>query len=135
LNVPSLAPLLQAGPVIATHAGAALAAFAVGVLQLARRKGTPAHRVLGWMWIVLMAVVAVGSFFIHNLRQVGPFSAIHILSVVTLVNLGLGIGFARTHRVDAHRWTMISVFLGALVVAGLFTLVPGRIMHRVVFGS
>jgi len=24
---------------------------------------------------------------------------------------------------------------GALVVAGLFTLVPGRIMHRVIFGA
>jgi uncharacterized membrane protein len=30
---------------------------------------------------------------------------------------------------------MISIFAGALVVAGLFTLVPGRIMHRVVFGG
>jgi uncharacterized membrane protein len=29
---------------------------------------------------------------------------------------------------------MISVFAGALVIAGLFTLVPGRIMHTVVFG-
>jgi uncharacterized membrane protein len=31
--------------------------------------------------------------------------------------------------------TMIFIFCGALVVAGLFTLVPGRIMHTVVFGS
>jgi uncharacterized membrane protein len=30
---------------------------------------------------------------------------------------------------------MVSIFAGALVVAGLFTLVPGRIMHRVVFGG
>ena len=29
---------------------------------------------------------------------------------------------------------MISIFVGALVIAGLFTLVPGRIMHAVVFG-
>ena len=29
---------------------------------------------------------------------------------------------------------MISIFLGALVVAGAFTLLPGRIMHQVVFG-
>ena len=28
-----------------------------------------------------------------------------------------------------------ALFLGALVVAGLFTLVPGRIMHHVVFGN
>jgi uncharacterized membrane protein len=29
---------------------------------------------------------------------------------------------------------MISVFSGALVIAGLFTLLPGRIMQAVVFG-
>ena len=30
---------------------------------------------------------------------------------------------------------MIAIFVGALVVAGVFTLVPGRIMHAVVFGG
>ncbi len=30
---------------------------------------------------------------------------------------------------------MIGLFLGALVVAGLLTLVPGRVMHEVVFGA
>jgi uncharacterized membrane protein len=29
---------------------------------------------------------------------------------------------------------MIGLFSGALVIAGLFTLLPGRIMHAVVFG-
>jgi uncharacterized membrane protein len=29
---------------------------------------------------------------------------------------------------------MTYTFLGALVIAGLFTLMPGRIMHEVVFG-
>ncbi len=29
---------------------------------------------------------------------------------------------------------MIAIFSGALVIAGLFTLLPGRIMHAVVFG-
>jgi uncharacterized membrane protein len=30
---------------------------------------------------------------------------------------------------------MIFIFTGALVIAGLFTLLPGRIMHSVVFGT
>jgi uncharacterized membrane protein len=30
---------------------------------------------------------------------------------------------------------MMSLFLGALVIAGVFTFLPGRIMHAVVFGS
>ncbi len=38
-------------------------------------------------------------------------------------------------RVPKHRQMMIHLFIGALVIAGLFTLWPGRIMHLVVFGE
>jgi uncharacterized membrane protein len=30
---------------------------------------------------------------------------------------------------------MLALFTGALVIAGLFTFAPGRIMHTVVFGD
>ena len=30
---------------------------------------------------------------------------------------------------------MIGLFAGALVIAGLFTLMPGRIMYKVLFGG
>jgi len=130
----SLAPLLQAGPLIAAHAAAAGTALVLGIAQLARRKGTRVHRAIGWFWVALMVFIAGGSFAIHNLRQLGPFSWIHALSVFTLVMLGLGVAHARAGRIEAHRWTMIGLFAGALVTAGLFTLVPGRVMHHVVFG-
>jgi uncharacterized membrane protein len=48
--------------------------------------------------------------------------------------LPLGVWHAHNHRVQRHRLTMIGLFAGALVVAGLFTFVPGRIMHKVIFG-
>jgi uncharacterized membrane protein len=48
--------------------------------------------------------------------------------------LVVGVVAARRHRVRAHAITMISIFAGALVIAGAFTLVPGRVMHTVVFG-
>jgi uncharacterized membrane protein len=30
---------------------------------------------------------------------------------------------------------MMRLFIGALVIAGVFTFLPGRIMHAVVFGN
>ena len=42
---------------------------------------------------------------------------------------------ARAHRVKAHRNTMLGLFFGALVIAGVFTLWPGRVMHEAVFGK
>jgi uncharacterized membrane protein len=130
----SLAPLLNAAPAIQLHAFAAMAAFVLGVVQLAAPKGTLPHRTVGWIWVVLMVIVATTSFWIHDLRMWGPWSAIHLLSIFTLVMLPLAVMHAQRHDVGNHRKSMIGIFSGALVIAGLFTFVPGRIMHAVVFG-
>jgi uncharacterized membrane protein len=130
----NLAPLLNAAPVVQVHAFAAMAAFALGVVQVAAPKGTLPHRTIGWIWVVLLLAISVLSFFIHGIRMWGEWSPIHILSVFTPLMLLLGVLAARRHRVRAHRITMVSIFAGALVLAGIFTLVPGRIMHAVVFG-
>jgi len=132
--VMSLAPLLDAAPQIPVHAFAAMAAFVLGAVQLAAPKGTLPHRTLGWIWVALMAVVAISAFWIHQLRIVGPFSPIHLLSIYVPVMLVVGVLAARRHNVQRHRRTMIGLFAGALVIAGLFTFMPGRVMHAVVFG-
>jgi len=131
----SLAPLLQAQPVIQIHAFAAMGAFALGVVQFAAPKGTLPHRTVGWIWVTLMVVIAASSFFIHGLKLIGPFSPIHLLSIFTLVMLPLAVLHARRHNVKEHRGAMIGIFVGALVIAGAFTFVPGRIMYAVGFGG
>jgi uncharacterized membrane protein len=130
----SLDPLLNTPGVVQVHAFAAIAAFALGAVQLGAPKGTLPHRIVGWTWVALMALIAVSSLWIHDIRMFGPFSAIHLLSIFTLAMLPLAVMHARRHRVVQHRNAMISIFLGALVIAGLFTLLPGRVMHAVVFG-
>jgi uncharacterized membrane protein len=129
-----LAPLADAAPAIPVHAFAAMAAFGLGVVQLAAPKGTLPHRTLGWIWVGLMLSVAVSSFWIHQIRLVGPWSPIHLLSIFVLITVPLAVWRAHQHEVADHRRIMISVFCGGLVIAGLFTLLPGRIMHAVVFG-
>ena len=131
----NLAPLLQAPLQIPLHAFAAMAAFGIGVIQFAAPKGTVPHRALGWLWVTLMMVVAGSSFWIHQARVWGPWSPIHLLSIFTLVIVPIGVWRAHRHDVVGHRNTMVLTFIGALVIAGLFTLLPGRIMHAVVFGG
>jgi uncharacterized membrane protein len=130
----TLAPLLNAAPAIQLHAVAAMAAFGLGIVQFAAPKGTLPHRTVGWIWVALMTVVGVTAFFIHELRIWGPWSPIHLLAVFTLVTLPLAVWHARRHAVDRHRWAMISIFTGGLLIAGLFTFLPGRIMHTVALG-
>jgi uncharacterized membrane protein len=129
----SLAPLLSAPGVIQLHAFAAMTAFVLGIVQFIGPKGTIPHRTVGTLWVLLMLTVAISSFWIHEIRLVGPWSPIHLISIFTLVMLPLGVWRAHTHRVTAHKWTMIWIFIGGLVIAGVFTFVPGRIMYDVAF--
>ena len=130
----TLAPLLAAPAVIQAHAFAAIGAFALGIVQLAAPKGTLPHRLIGWAFVLLMLAVAIASFFIHQIRLWGPFGPIHLLSIFALTTLPLAVLHARRHRVPQHRNAMLSFFVGALVIAGAFTFLPGRIMHAVAFG-
>lgn len=123
------------GWIISAHALAALLAMGLGALQLALAKGTAPHRITGYAWVGLMAVVAIASFWIHEFRMFGPFSVIHILSAVTLGTLVYSILAVRQGRIRAHRSAMIQLYLLAVILTGLFTLWPGRTMHAVIFGA
>jgi uncharacterized membrane protein len=129
----TLQPLLAAPFVIQIHALAAITAFGVGLFQLTAPKGTVPHRLIGWSWVMLMLAVAVSSLFIHKIRLWGPWSPIHLLSILVLVTLPLAVMHARRHDIAQHRMAMLMLFTGALVIAGGFTFLPGRIMHAVVF--
>jgi len=130
----SLDPLLDAGLVITFHALMALIAVVVGALQFILPKGTMPHKGAGHLWIALMAGVALTGFFIHEIRLIGPFSPIHLLCFVVLVSLWSAWRAAQRGETARHGWTMASLYVLALIVTGGFTLLPGRIMHSVIFG-
>nr|WP_281419558.1 DUF2306 domain-containing protein [Falsiroseomonas tokyonensis] len=113
------------------HAFAALGALALGGIQLLAPKGGGRHRAMGWVWVALMAVVALSSFWIATR---GHLSWIHLISGWVLLLLPIAVLAARRGRIRSHRRAMASLFLGGLIIAGGFTLLPGRIMGAVVFG-
>jgi uncharacterized membrane protein len=131
----TLAPLLQASPLIQVHAYLAFTAIGLGGVQFAAAKGTLKHRTLGWLWAAIMMGIAGTSLFIHTIRTWGPWSPIHLLSLFTLAVVPLAVALARRGDVRRHRSAMTQIFVLALIVTGLFTLWPGRIMHKIVFGG
>ncbi|MEY8882010.1 DUF2306 domain-containing protein [Donghicola sp. XS_ASV15] len=130
----SFTALGTAAPMIQLHTFAALTSAATTLVIFSLPRGQTWHRRLGWLWVAALAVTAVTSFGITELRE-GHFSLIHVLSVATLGFLGLGVARARRHQVKEHRRIMLWLTFGALCVAGAFTLMPGRIMHAVLFGQ
>ena len=131
----TLEPLLSASPTIQIHAFAAMTAFAIGVVQLSRTKGDGPHRMAGYAWVALMLVIAGSSFWIHGINQWRGFSVIHALSLWVLFFAPVAVILARRGNIRAHKRSMIGLYAGALFIAGVFTFVPGRIMHAVLFGG
>ena len=128
-------PLFEATPAIQIHVYAAIAAFFLGAAILFRGKGGRVHKALGRTWVGLMLVVAVSSFFVHTIRLWGIWSPIHLVSIGTIVSLGYGVWLIRRRIVTGHQRVMQSTYFGALIIAGIFTFLPGRIMHEVFFGG
>ena len=121
-------------PVVAIHLAAALTATAVGALALWARRGgaqrTRLHRAAGYTWVTLMVATAVSAFFIQ--ATLGPrwggFGLIHLLIPATLGALFVAFRYLLRGNVEGHRRTMQSLYLGACVVAGSFTLLPNRLL-------
>lgn len=125
-------PLLTAGPVIQIHTAAALTAAVSGTGILLATKGTARHRALGYVFVVAIMITAISSFWITSIWP-GHFTPIHILSVITLVSVPLAIYYRRMGNIRAHARAMTGPLIG-LLIAGAFTLAPGRILARVLFG-
>ncbi len=135
----TLEPLLDAPLAVRIHVATVIPAALIGTWQLLiSYKGTPLHRALGYVYFALMAVTAITTLWVHQLMPNGPFfglSPIHLLIPLTFFGIYNGVQGARTHNIVRHRSAMIALYIGAILVAGGFTFVPGRIMHAVVFGD
>lgn len=131
----SLTPFFQAPIEVQIHAISALEALLIGPFLLYRRRRDRLHKILGYAWVANMAVAALSSFALYGLRWFGPFGPIHVLSVTALATLWMAIRHARTGNIKAHRQIMHWLYWGGLVTAGVLTLLPGRMVHRMLFGG
>ena len=119
-------------PIILIHLSAAIAALVLGIAVFLRRKGNSGHRVLGRIWVGLMLVTAVSTWWI---RASGSFSWIHGLSVISIVALAWAVYFAVTGNIVRHQRIMKGVFGAGLMVAGVFTLLPQRLLGQALWSS
>ena len=123
-------------PLVYAHLATVLPAFVIGTYMMFSRKGSKIHRLLGKIYMILMMSTAVIALFIK--AEVGPqllghFGFIHLFSLLVLYSAPKAYFAARRHDHRSHAISMISVYVGGLLIAGGFTLVPGRLMHTWLF--
>ncbi len=127
------APFFQANLAVQIHVIAALFAAPTGIAIFMMRKGTRRHKMIGRAWFTAMAIIAISSFGIQQIKVWGGFSPLHLLSILTLVTLCTSIVAARHGNIGAHRSSLISLFVGGIGVAGAIAFSRGLLMSRIVF--
>ena len=134
----TLEPLLHAPLAVQIHVATVVPAALIGTWQIFfSTKGAPLHRALGYLYLTLMSFTAITTLWVHQLMPNGPFfglSPIHLLIPLTLFGVVGALRGAWTHNIAMHKRSMQGLYFGAILVAGGFTLLPGRIMHAVFFG-
>lgn len=122
------------------HAAFALLAVPLGLYIFSTRKGTPQHRALGRVWVAFLVIVAFTGIFIQEINP-GQYSLIHLLIPATIGSLGYSVWSIRKFKAtrqkrykSAHMYSMIGTYVGALLLAGALTLLPGRFFHQILFG-
>lgn len=119
------------------HLATVIPAFFIGAFQLLRHKGTLLHKRLGKIYMLLM--LATGLITLVMPAQVGPrvlnhFGFIHIFSLLTLLNIPIAYIAARRRNVEVHRYAMLALYVGGILIAGTLAFMPGRMLHTWLFG-
>jgi uncharacterized membrane protein len=131
--------LSSLSPALIIHLFAALGALVLGPLalwaRLLGRQRPRLHRAFGYAWVTLMIITAVSALFISSVFSWNwaGFSFIHLLIPVTLLSLVASFWALARGNIRAHRYGMISLYVNACLIAGAFTLLPGRFLGQVVW--
>lgn len=127
-------------PLLAVHVTAALSAVVLGPFALWARLGMTQrpklHRAFGYAWVTMMLLAATSAIFIHTgkIPNLAGYSPIHLLILATYTSLFFAFRFLIKGNIRAHKITMINTYIGACLVAGAFTFMPGRLMYNLAFG-
>ena len=92
---------------------------------------------MGYAWVTLMLATAISALFLT--AEVGPrwgqFGLIHLLVPFTFGTLTLSFVYLAQRNLTGHRQTMQGLYVGACIVTGALTLLPGRFLGRLLWGA
>nr|WP_256260981.1 DUF2306 domain-containing protein [Shewanella sp. NIFS-20-20] len=111
-------------------------AFLIGTYLLFTKKGTPNHKKFGRIYMILMLVTASISLFMQaqlGTLFLGHFGYIHLLSFLTIYAVPVAYFSAKNGNIKRHKTSMVALYVGGMLVAGTFALLPGRLLHGWLF--
>lgn len=128
---------MPTNPFTLVHLFTILPAIAIGTFLMLSHKGNNFHRLLGKIYMVLMLITGVATLFMEAFigpKLFGHFGFIHLFSVLTLYSVPQAYFAAKRHDVKEHRGAMVGLYVGGIIIAGIFAFMPGRTMYGLLFG-
>tara|TARA_R110002073_G_scaffold61392_5_gene154366 strand:- start:5551 stop:6066 length:516 start_codon:yes stop_codon:yes gene_type:complete len=125
---------LTAPFVVQLHVFSAVGALLLGSIQMFAPKGNLPHRTMGILFVLLMASAAISAIFIRQING-GNFSFVHIFVPLTIIGVFRLVLSARRGDRTGHRGQVMGLFYGALIMPGLLSFIPGRLMYNVFMGG
>ncbi len=120
-------------PMVLAHTVSAFGALGSGIVMWMRPKGTMSHKILGRVFVVLMLMTAFTALFIRQIND-GSFSWIHLFVPLTFFSCWELVHHIRKGNLKKHTHAVRGLFFGALMIPGLLSFLPGRMMWHLAFG-
>lgn len=113
------------------HAVAVVTLTVSGWLMLSLPKGDARHRALGWTWVAGMVAMGAASMAVPHGEN---WVAAYVGGGSAYVLLAFGIVAVKRRKLRTHGKTMAMLMI-ALVLMTLLAVIPGRLLHDVLFGG
>ena len=120
------------------HLASILPAFLIGTYLIVSSKGTPKHRLMGKVYMLLMILTALTTLFMP--AQIGStilnhFGFIHLFSLSVFFTVPGAYIAALNGNIRTHKHNMLGLYAGGILIAGSFALMPGRFMYSWLYGT
>ncbi|MDC9726935.1 MAG: DUF2306 domain-containing protein [Candidatus Thioglobus sp.] len=118
------------------HLGTIFPAFILGSYLITVKKGTKSHQLIGKIYMLLMLLTALITLFMP--AQIGErvfdhFGWIHGFSLLVFYSVPSAFFAIKNGNLRRHKYNMIGLYVGGILIAGSFTLMPGRLLHEWIF--
>ena len=138
MATPVLTPLLAASFPVQLHAVAGALALLTGLARLVWPYPEARSARLDWSFLGLLSLTALSGFLLPmpaGSPNLGGVTTHHVLAAVALLGTVGALLAARHGDRLGRRRIASATFGGVLFIAGLFELLPGRLLHQVLAGG
>lgn len=138
MTATALEPLLAAPAWVQLHATAGILALLVGAARLVWSQDERTERSLGWGFLGFLVLAALSALFLAPPQSAVSLCGVtphHCFAFLALAGTGAAVVAARRGCRLGRQRIVTATFAGVFLMAGLFEMAPGRMLHTVLAGS